>query len=303
MKKLLQALLLKKFSKKLVSSKLSATHQANHLLKKVQPISSYLKYFTTQNKSKYYCQSSIDLEEISPYQIGEEVKYIDWNITARTSIPHIRKSRQKTPLEIVFLIDVSNSMNFENKKEKTSEILSSLLLGANQKNIPSGAIYFADKYSFFCPPKPKNANQIITNLLSIKPRQKTSSIQELIQRIRSIPENLIQNFAFILFSDFLDLEMNHFSFFSPFNCLFFHLYHPNEIKLPSDEIFIAKCLETGEKIKIEKAKIASIYEKLAQKKLQELQNQLKKYHIPLIKIPSTNSLSNIEKSFLSLFQK
>ena len=95
--------------------------------------------------------------EVREYQFGDDVRDIDWNVTARHNKPYIKVFEEERELTVMLLIDVSASRNFgavgESKKEMMTEIAATLAFSTIQNNDKIGVVFFSDKIEKFIPPK------------------------------------------------------------------------------------------------------------------------------------------------------
>ncbi len=116
----------------------------------------------------------VEFEEVRPYQAGDDVRSIDWNVTARTGTPFIKLYREERELTIMFLVDVSASMHFGTtncfKNEIAAEITALLAYTALKNNDKIGLIIFSDHVEHFIPPKKGRAHiwRVIRDILSHK---------------------------------------------------------------------------------------------------------------------------------------
>lgn len=113
--------------------------------------------------------------EVREYQPGDDVRDIDWNVTARTNRPHIKVFEEERELTVMLLIDVSGSLDFGTRqrtmREQVVEIAATIAFSAIQNNDKIGVIFFSDKVEKFIPPKKgrKHILYIIRELLDFKP--------------------------------------------------------------------------------------------------------------------------------------
>ena len=99
----------------------------------------------------------MSFSEVRNYRFGDEVRYIDWNVTAKTNEPHIKVFDEERDLTVLLMIDVSNSTNFGTKnklkRELAAEISAVISFSAIANNDKVGAIFFSDKIEKYIPPK------------------------------------------------------------------------------------------------------------------------------------------------------
>lgn len=114
----------------------------------------------------------MQFEEVRPYLPGDDVRTIDWNVTARTGLPHIKLFREERELTLMFIVDVSASMRFGTvkrfKSEAAAEVAAILAHTALKSNDKVGLIIFSDKVEHYIPPKKGRAHiwRVIREILT-----------------------------------------------------------------------------------------------------------------------------------------
>jgi len=117
----------------------------------------------------------MEFEEVREYQPGDDIRLIDWNVTARTGFPHVKKFREERELSVVFLVDASSSGRFGTrqrfKSEVAAELCALLAFSAIKNNDKVGLIVFTDRIEKFVPPKKgrSHALRLIREILYFKP--------------------------------------------------------------------------------------------------------------------------------------
>ena len=145
--------------------------------------------------------------EVREYQFGDDVRDIDWNVTARFDKPFVKVFEEERELTVMLLVDVSNSLDFgtvqQLKKNMVTEIAATLAFSAIQNNDKIGVIFFSDRIEKFIPPKKgrKHILYIIRELLDFKPESKRTDIQCAIEYLTNVLKKRCT--AFML-SDFVD---------------------------------------------------------------------------------------------------
>ena len=145
--------------------------------------------------------------EVREYQYGDDVRDIDWNVTARFHRPYIKVYEEERELTVMLLIDVSGSLEFgtvkQLKKDMVAEIAATLAFSAIQNNDKIGVIFFSDKIEKFIPPKKgrKHILYIIRELLDFQPTSRNTNIGTALEYLTNVMKRRCT--AFIL-SDFLD---------------------------------------------------------------------------------------------------
>lgn len=145
--------------------------------------------------------------EVREYQYGDDVRDIDWNVTARLGKPYIKVFEEERELTVMLLVDVSGSLDFgtsvQTKRQMVTEIAATLAFSAIQNNDKIGVVFFSDKIEKFIPPKKgrKHILFIIRELLNFEPASSRTDIGAAIQFVTNAIKK--RSTMFIL-SDFFD---------------------------------------------------------------------------------------------------
>ena len=145
--------------------------------------------------------------EVREYQYGDDIRDIDWNVTARHTRPYIKVYEEERELTVMLLIDMSGSKNFGAegvvKQEMITEIAATLAFSAIQNNDKIGVIFFSDKVEKFIPPKKgrKHILRIISELLDFKPENRGTDIGYVLQYMTDAIKKRCTTF---IISDFID---------------------------------------------------------------------------------------------------
>lgn len=149
----------------------------------------------------------MSFSEVREYQYGDDVRDIDWNVTARFNRPYVKVYEEERELTVMLLIDVSGSVDFgtqmRTKRELITEIAATLSFSAIQNNDKIGVIFFSDKVEKYIPPQKgrKHILYIIRELLTFTPQGKKTDISEALEFLMKIQRR--QCAAFVI-SDFID---------------------------------------------------------------------------------------------------
>jgi len=145
--------------------------------------------------------------EVREYQYGDDIRDIDWNVTARFHKPYVKVYEEERELTVMLLVDVSGSLDFgtvkQMKKDMVTEIAATLAFSAMQNNDKIGVIFFSDRIEKFIPPKKgrKHILYIIRELIDFHPASKRTDIGIGLQYLTNVMKRRCT--AFIL-SDFID---------------------------------------------------------------------------------------------------
>ena len=154
----------------------------------------------------------MEFDEVREYQPGDEIRTIDWNVTARMGHPFINRYVEERELTVMLLVDVSASGNFGSikhlKNEVATEICAILAFSAIKNNDKVGMIMFTDKIEKFIPPKkgPKHVLRVIRELLCSQPTGKGTNISVALEYLNKI--NHRRTISFVV-SDFIANDYAH----------------------------------------------------------------------------------------------
>lgn len=145
--------------------------------------------------------------EVREYQYGDDVRDIDWNVTARQNRPYVKVYEEERELTVMLLVDMSASGLFgavgSQKREMIAEIAATLAFSATQNNDKIGAVFFTDRVEKFIPPAKgkKQILLIIRQLLDFQPQSKRTNIAEALVHFTNAQKKRCTAF---LISDFID---------------------------------------------------------------------------------------------------
>ena len=143
--------------------------------------------------------------EVREYQFGDDVRDIDWNVTARFHKPYVKVYEEERELTVMLMVDVSGSLNFgtlnETKTDMVTEIAATLAFSAIQNNDKIGVIFFSDKIEKYIPPKKgrKHILYIIREMIDFKPESKRTDIKMALDFLNGVMKRRCTAF---LMSDF-----------------------------------------------------------------------------------------------------
>lgn len=184
--------------------------ETNELLKKVRKIEIKTKGLSKQVFSGEYHSAfkgrGMAFSEVRNYIPGDEIRTIDWNVTARFNEPYVKVFEEERELTVMLIVDISGSESFGSdellKREFIAEIGAVLAFSATQNNDKIGAILFSDQIELYIPPKKgrKHILRIIRELIEFKPKSNLTNIGEVVQHFN----NLVKKRAIaFLISDFI----------------------------------------------------------------------------------------------------
>lgn len=228
---------------------------ANELLKKVRKIEIKTRGLSQNIFAGEYHSAfkgrGMTFSEVREYQYGDDIRDIDWNVTARHNRPFVKVYEEERELTVMLLVDVSGSRNFgavgEEKRQIIAEISATLAFSATQNNDKIGAIFFSDKIEKFIPPKKgkKHILFIIRELLEFKPENQGTDIAT---AVRYFSDAMKKRCTMFLISDFIDNS----DYTTPLNIscnkhdvMAIQVYDRRDSKMPDVGLMRIADLETG----------------------------------------------------------
>ena len=148
----------------------------------------------------------MEFDEVRPYQVGDEIRSIDWNVTARTGEPHVKRYVEERELTVMLVVDASGSENFGSvnrfKRELAAELTAVLSFAATTNNDKVGLLIFTDRVELFIPPRKgrRHVLRLIRELLAFEPKSRGTDIKLALDTINQI---LKRRSIIFLVSDFL----------------------------------------------------------------------------------------------------
>ncbi|MDG2201209.1 MAG: DUF58 domain-containing protein [Phycisphaerales bacterium] len=149
----------------------------------------------------------MEFEEVRQYQVGDDVRTIDWNVSARAGEPYVKVFREERELTVMLLVDLSGSQSFgtneQQKRELVAEIGATLALSAIRNNDKVGLICFTDRVELFVPPRkgPRHVLRVIRELLALQPEGRGTDLSVALEYLNRIQKRKCTAF---LISDFQD---------------------------------------------------------------------------------------------------
>jgi uncharacterized protein (DUF58 family) len=187
--------------------------ETSELLKKVRKIEIKTRGLSRHLFSGEYHSAfkgrGMSFSEVRDYQYGDDVRNIDWNVTARTGTPHVKIFEEERELTVMLLIDMSPSSFFgtvnQLKNEIITEICAVLAFSAINNNDKVGVAFFANEVELFIPPKKGKQHilRIIRELINFEPKGKGTEIGATLEYFNNLVKK--RSICFII-SDFLSME-------------------------------------------------------------------------------------------------
>lgn len=189
--------------------------------------------------------------EVREYQYGDDIRNIDWNVTARFNHPYIKIFEEERELTVMLLVDISGSREFgtiaQLKKNLITEISAVLSFSAIQNNDKIGVIFFSDKVEKFIPPKKGRQHilRIIRELIEFEPENRETNTSE---ALRYLTNAIKKRCTAFLISDFLQTDFEEALRIAnkKHDVVALKVYDIRETELPSIGMVRMKDAETGE---------------------------------------------------------
>ncbi len=232
------------------------------LLKKVRAIQIKASHMVDDvlagEYSSVFKGRGMEFDEVRQYVPGDEIRTIDWNVTARTGIPHVKRFVEERELTVVLLVDLSSSGRFgtvrQLKSEIAAEICALLAFSAIRNNDKVGLVLFTDRIEKYVPAKKGNKHvlRVIRELLDFRPRGGETDIGGALEYLTRVVRRRAVVF---LVSDFLADPL---SFEKPLklagrrhDLIAISIADPREVEIPSLGLLELEDIETGESLVVD----------------------------------------------------
>ena len=246
--------------------------------------------------------------EVREYQYGDDIRNIDWNVTARHNRPYVKIFEEERELTVMLMIDVSASRNFGTisklKKNQITEIAAVLAFSAIQNNDKIGVIFFSDKIEKFIPPKKGRTHilHIIRELIDFYPEDKQTDIE---QALEYMTNSIKKRCTCFVISDFIDEhDFAHALAIAnrKHDVVALRVYDPRENQLPPVGMMYLRDAETGEQMWVDTSdkKLREAYEKYAFVREKELDAIFKRSGVDVANIRSDE---DYVRALITLFKK
>ncbi|MBO7724269.1 MAG: DUF58 domain-containing protein [Paludibacteraceae bacterium] len=284
--------------------------EASELLKKVRQIEIKTRGLSRNIFAGEYHTAfkgkGMTFSEVREYQYGDDVRNIDWNVTARFNNPFIKIFEEERELTVMLLIDVSGSREFGTvktlKRDVITEIAATLAFSAIQNNDKIGVIFFSDRIEKCILPQKgkKHILYIIRELIDFKPESRKTDISVALRYFTNMVKK--RSTAFLI-SDFMDKDVSEAMTIAnkKHDIVAVQVYDKRETILPKVGYIKLKDAETEQRIWVNTndSKLRQEYENYWSKKQNQLQHSLKKSGVDFVSI-STDE--DYVKSLIQLFK-
>jgi uncharacterized protein (DUF58 family) len=197
----------------------------------------------------------MEFDEVREYQPGDDIRSIDWNVTARTGFAHIKKYVEERELTVMILVDASASVHFAStnqlKNKLAAEIAAVLAFAAIRNNDKVGLLMFTDEPELYIPPKKGKSHvlRVIREILYFKPSAKATNLPKVLEFLTKV---LHRKSTVFVISDFLDSNADYTPVRKSLRIANQHhdliaitLTDPREIELPDCGLVEVMDAETG----------------------------------------------------------
>ena len=246
-------------------------------------------------------------DEVREYQSGDEVRSIDWNVTARMNHPYVKSFKEERELSIMLIVDVSASLDFGSgnrpKRELVAEIAAVLAFSAIKNDDKVGLLLFSSEVEKFIPPAKgiRHVLRVIRELLAFRPRHPGTDISKALEFLEKVQKRFAVCF---LISDFMsDRDFSHAMAIAArhYDLIAMGITDPHEIAFPFLGLVTVSDLESGVTALIDSgsAQLQRKFAQRAQETAQQNMRMLKKVGAAFIPITSEDSyVAELQKFFL-----
>ena len=246
----------------------------------------------------------MNFEEVREYNPGDEIRAIDWNVTARMNAPFVKKFTEERELTVMLVVDVSGSEDFgsvnSSKRELAAEVASILAFSAIQNNDKVGLLLFSDEVELFIHPKKGRMHtlRLIREMLYFRPRRRGTNLAAALEYLNKV---VTRRAVVFLISDFLDegyarplavAARRH-------DLVAIPVVDPGEEDLPDVGLVTFEDPETGEQIEINTSSRAlrGAYLALEEKRKRGIEQELRKLGIDMIPLRTNEDYLRVLRAF------
>lgn len=288
----------------------------NELLKKVRKIEIKTRGLSRQIFAGEYHSAfkgrGMAFSEVREYQYGDDVRNMDWNVTARLRSPYIKVFEEERELTVMLLVDVSASGLFgtvsKQKRELMAEVGAVLAFSASLNNDKVGALFFSTKVEKFIPPKKGRSHllHILRELLEFKPEHPGTDIGE---ALRFLTNAMKKRCTAFLLSDLVDFDQQHQPRYEDalkiaagrHDLSVVNIYDQRERELPTVGLLTMRDAETGQTVWVDTtdASVRNAYELWNREAFAATSALLRKYKVDSVSIATDQ---DYVKGLVTLFK-
>lgn len=285
---------------------------SNELLKKIRKIEIKSRGLSQNIFAGEYHTAfkgrGVIFSEVREYQYGDDIRDIDWNVTARHNKPYVKVYEEERELTLMLLIDVSGSRNFgavgPEKKQMMAEIAATLAFSSIQNNDKVGVIFFSDRVEKFIPPKKgrKHILLIIREILDFQPEGRLTDINLALEFLTNVVKKRCTAF---LISDFIDNhDFSHTMSLTnrKHDLVAVQVYDKRDTQLPDVGLVKMRDSETGYECWVDtsSAKIRHLYDRAWYDRCQRLTQITRKSGVDIATVATDE---DFVKALLELFRR
>ncbi|MCQ2384053.1 MAG: DUF58 domain-containing protein [Paludibacteraceae bacterium] len=286
--------------------------EANELLKKVRQIEIKTRGLSRDIFAGEYHSAfkgrGMTFSEVREYQFGDDVRSIDWNVTARLQKPYIKIFEEEREQTVMLLVDVSQSNVFAShnqlKRDITTEIAATLAFSAIQNNDKIGIIFFSDKIEKLIPPQKgkKHILYIIRELLEFKPESRGTDIAQALQYLTNAIKKRCTAFLISDFVSPVNYEDAAIIANKKHDLVGIHIYDERDKELPDVGLMKLRDAETGESMWVDTSsqKVRMMYKDYKVDRYLNLQKVIARSGMDCVDIESQQ---DYVKALLQLFRR
>lgn len=245
--------------------------------------------------------------EVREYQYGDDIRDIDWNVTARHNHPYVKVYEEERELTVMLLVDMSGSREFgavgPEKRDMIAEIAATLAFSATQNNDKIGALFFTDRVEKFIPPKKgkKHILLIIRELLDFKPESRRTDIG---QALRYFTDAMRKRSTMFVISDFIadvDYKQALQIARNKHDVMAIQVYDKRDAQLPPVGLMRVRDLETGAErwIDTSSTRVQQAYSKMWYGRQQAMAETLRSSRVNFVSVATDE---DYVKALMGLFK-
>jgi uncharacterized protein (DUF58 family) len=285
--------------------------ETSEIIKKVRKIEIKARGFSSNVFAGQYHSAfkgrGMAFSEVREYQYGDDVRDIDWNVTARFHRPYVKVFEEERELTVMLLVDVSGSLDFgtqrQMKRDMVTEIAATIAFSAIQNNDKIGVVFFSDHVEKYIPPKKgrKHILYIIREMLDFKPESRRTDVKQALEFLTSVAKHRCTAFVlsdFYVRQDFLQtLQICN----RKHDVVALQVYDVLARQLPDVGLMRVVDAETGHEQYIDTSSrsLRQAHEKYWKNRQQHLRETMNKSNVDLVSI-ATNE--DYVKALLMLFK-
>lgn len=274
--------------------------ETSELIKKVQKVQILTTHLVNDalagNYTSAFKGTGMEFDKVREYQVGDDIRDIDWNVTARSNHTHVKSYVEEREMTVMILVDGSSSIQFgsgeQSKMELASELSAVLAFSAIANNDKVGLVLFTDQIDLYLPPKKGKSHvlRVIREILSFEPKNSKTDIGMALEFLARVQKR--RSVAFLV-SDYYDTDFDQTlnTASRKHDLISVKISDQREVELPKMGLMRIEDAETGKQLLVDTSnpEVRALFKQKTEQHLNELDTSFKRRKIDSVSVQTNEN--------------